>query len=107
MKIRKMYIVVPHENGKMTLHNASKIKELTPYIPSEEAIVTNVKLQVAKWEKDHNYKPEPLFLNIPLDVFLIVKARVPGIGNEIALNSGANGVPTVILIPRKKEDDND
>lgn len=104
MKKTKLYVIVPHKNGKITLFNANKIEELEPYLPSMEVIKTNIDLQVAKWEKDNSYKPQPLMLHIPLDIFLKVKAITKGKWNEIPLNQGCNGVPSVLLIPNKKED---
>lgn len=104
MKKNKFYIIVPHENGKVSLFNANKIKGLESYLPSMEAVKTNIDLQVAKWKKDNSYKPQPLMLRIPLDVFLKVKSDTKGKWNEIPLNQGCNGVPSVLLIPNKKED---
>lgn len=104
MKKNKFYIIVPHENGKISLFNASKIEGLESYLPSMEAVKTNIELQMAKWEKDHSYKPQPLMSGVPLDVFLKVKAITKGKWNEIPLNQGCNGVPSVLLIPNKKED---
>lgn len=106
MKKNKFYIIVPHENGNMSLFNASKIEELESYLPSMEAVKTNIELQVAKWERDNSYKPQPLMLGVPLDIFLKVKAITKGKWNEIPLNlnQGCNGVPSVLLIPNKKED---
>lgn len=104
MKKNKFYIIVPHENGNISLFNASKIEELESYLPSMEAVKTNIELQVAKWERDNSYKPQPLMLGVPLDIFLKVKAITKGKWNEIPLNQGCNGVPSVLLIPNKKED---
>lgn len=107
MKKNKFYIIVPHENGKISLFNANKIEELEPYLPSMEAVKTNVELQVAKWERDNSYKPQPLMLGVPLDVFLKVKAITGGKWNEIPVNQGCNGVPSVILIPSKEKTEED
>lgn len=104
MKKNKFYIIVPHENGKISLFNANKIEGLESYLPSMEAVKTNIELQMAKWEKDHFYKPQPLMLEVPLDIFLKVKSITKGKWNEIPLNQGCNGVPSVLLIPNKKED---
>lgn len=104
MKKNKFYIIVLHENGNVSLFNTSKIEGLEPYLPSMEAVKTNIELQVAKWEKDNSYKPQPLMLGVPLDIFLKVKAITKGKWNEIPLNQGCNGVPSVLLIPNKKED---
>lgn len=43
-------------------------------------------------------------LGVPLDIFLKVKSITKGKWNEIPLNQGCNGVPSVLLIPNKKED---
>ena len=104
MKKNKLYIIVPHENGKISLFNANKIEGLEPYLPPMEAIKTNIELQVAKWEKDNSYKPQPLMLGVPLDVFLKVKAITGGKWNEIPVNQGCNGVPSVLLIPQKDDE---
>lgn len=104
MKKNKLYIIVPHENGKISLFNANKIEGLEPYLPPMEAIKVNIELQVAKWERDHSYKPQPLTLSVPLDVFLKVKAITGGKWNEIPVNQGCNGVPSVILIPQKGDE---
>lgn len=104
MKKNKFYIIVPHENGKMSLFNANKIEGLESYLPSMEAVKTNIELQMAKWRKDRSYKPQPLMLGVPLDIFLKVKSITKGKWNEIPLNQGCNGVPSVLLIPNKKED---
>lgn len=103
MKKNKFYIIVPHENGNISLFNASKIEELESYLPSMEAVKTNIELQVAKWERDNSYKPQPLMLGVPLDIFLKVKAITKGKWNEIPLNQGCNGVPSVLLIPNKRK----
>lgn len=102
-KKTKLYIIVPHENGNVTLFSADKIEGLAPFLPSMEAIGTNVKLQMAKWKRDHSYKPQPLALSVPLDIFLKVKAITGGKWNEIPVNQGCNGVPSVLLIPNKRE----
>lgn len=104
MKKNKFYIIVPHENGGITLFNANKIEGLEPYLPSMEAVKTNIELQRAKWRKDSSYKQQPLMLGVPLDIFLKAKAITKGKWNEIPLNQGCNGVPSVLLIPNKKED---
>ena len=104
MKKNKFYIIVPHENGKISLFNANKIEGLESYLPSMEAVKTNIELQMAKWRKDRSYKPQPLMLGVPLDIFLKVKSITKGKWNEIPLNQGCNGVPSVLLIPNKKED---
>lgn len=104
MKKNKFYIIVPHENGKISLFNANKIEGLESYLPSMEAVKTNIELQMAKWRKDRSYKPQPLMLGVPLDIFLKAKAITKGKWNEIPLNQGRNGVPSVLLIPNKKED---
>ena len=106
-KKTKLYIIVPHKNRTVTLFSADKIEELVPFLPSMEAIKTNVKLQMAKWKRDHSYKTQPLILSIPLDVFLKVKAITGGKWNEIPVNQGCNGVPSVILIPSKKKTEED
>lgn len=103
-KKTKLYIIVPRENGKVTLFSADKIEELVPFLPSMEAIKTNVKLQMAKWKRDYSYKPQPLALSVPLDIFLKVKAITGGKWNEIPVNQGCNGVPSVILIPQKGDE---
>lgn len=105
MKKNKFYIIVPHENGKISLFNANKIEGLESYLPSMEAVKTNIELQMAKWRKDRSYKPQPLMLGVPLDIFLKAKAITKGKWNEIPLNQGCNGVPSVLLIPNKKEDE--
>lgn len=107
MKKNKFYIIVPHENGKVSLFNANKIEGLESYLPSMEAVKTNIELQMAKWRKDNSYKPQPLMLHIPLDVFLKVKAITKGKWNEIPVNQGCNGVPSVILIPSKEKTEED
>lgn len=104
MKKNKFYIIVPHENGKISLFNANKIEGLESYLPSMEAVKTNIEIQMAKWRKDRSYKPQPLMLGVPLDIFLKVKSITKGKWNEIPLNQGCNGVPSVLLIPNKKED---
>lgn len=104
MKKNKFYIIVPHENGKISLFNANKIEGLESYLPSMEAVKTNIELQMAKWRKDRSYKPQPLMLGVPLDIFLKVKSITKGKWNKIPLNQGCNGVPSVLLIPNKKED---
>lgn len=104
MEKNKFYIIVPHENGKISLFNANKIEGLESYLPSMEAVKTNIELQMAKWRKDRSYKPQPLMLGVPLDIFLKVKSITKGKWNEIPLNQGCNGVPSVLLIPNKKED---
>lgn len=104
MKKNKFYIIVPHENGNISLFNANKIEGLESYLPSMEAVKTNIELQMAKWRKDRSYKPQPLMLGVPLDIFLKVKSITKGKWNEIPLNQGCNGVPSVLLIPNKKED---
>lgn len=104
MKKNKFYIIVPHENGKISLFNANKIEGLESYLPSMEAVKINIELQMAKWRKDRSYKPQPLMLGVPLDIFLKAKAITKGKWNEIPLNQGCNGVPSVLLIPNKKED---
>ena len=104
MKKNKFYIIVPHENRNISLFNANKIEGLESYLPSMEAVKTNIELQMAKWRKDHSYKPQPLMLGVPLDIFLKAKAITKGKWNEIPLNQGCNGVPSVLLIPTKKED---
>lgn len=104
MKKNKFYIIVPHENGKISLFNANKIEGLESYLPSMEAVKTNIELQMTKWRKDRSYKPQPLMLGVPLDIFLKVKSITKGKWNEIPLNQGCNGVPSVLLIPNKKED---
>lgn len=104
MKKNKFYIIVPHENGKISLFNANKIEGLESYLPSMEAVKTNIELQMAKWRKDRSYKPQPLMLGVPLDIFLKVKSITKGKWNEIPLNQGCNGVPSVLFIPNKKED---
>lgn len=48
MKKNKFYIIVPHENGKISLFNANKIEGLESYLPSMEAVKTNIELQMAK-----------------------------------------------------------
>lgn len=106
-KKTKLYIIVPHENGNVTLFSADKIEELVPFLPSMEAIKTNIKLQVAKWKRDYSYKPQPLTLSVPLDIFLKVKAITGGKWNEIPINQGCNGVPSVILIPSKDKTEED
>lgn len=104
MKKNKFYIIVPHENGKISLFNANKIEGLESYLPSMEAVKTNIELQMAKWRKDYSYKPQPLMLGVPLDIFLKAKSITKGKWNEIPLNQGCNGVPSALLIPNKKED---
>ena len=104
MEKNKFYIIVPHENGKISLFNANKIEGLESYLPSMEAVKTNIELQMAKWRKDRSYKPQPLMLGVPLDIFLKEKSITKGKWNEIPLNQGCNGVPSVLLIPNKKED---
>lgn len=104
MKKNKFHIIVPRENGKISLFNANKIEGLESYLPSMEAVKTNIELQMAKWRKDRSYKPQPLMLGVPLDIFLKVKSITKGKWNEIPLNQGCNGVPSVLLIPNKKED---
>ena len=104
MKKNKFYVIVPHENGNISLFNANKIEGLESYLPSMEAVKTNIELQMARWRKDRSYKPQPLMLGVPLDIFLKVKSITKGKWNEIPLNQGCNGVPSVLLIPNKKED---
>ncbi len=50
-KKTKLYIIVPHENGNVTLFSADKIEELVPFLPSMEAIKNKCRTSNGKMEK--------------------------------------------------------
>lgn len=104
MKIRKIKLFIPIKtssktNTRITLRSANKIKELEPFLPSEEALKTHIEIQHIKMAKDRDYRPEPLNIRIERGIFDEIIQRYGLPKEAIPLTLQWPAVPICLILP--------
>lgn len=108
-RVPKLYIQVTKPGKRFSAICANKVRRLKEYLPSEEILSTYLSIQKLKLEKDVNYKPKALSLQIERSIFndiifeLRAKDKDVSIDN-IPLMFQVPSIPVCIIFPKEDEE---